>query len=211
MIGSGFSGAKEVFVTDWDRDGAFDVLAQWTNGNLTLYRGIAGGGFQAPITLGMGGWDTLTLAVGGWCATNRMPQILALDGAGNLYLYANKGSGDISQRVTIATGVYASRMSMVDYDGDGFQDILGLKTDGTVQLYRGGGATALRAEARPTVASGWTDVTGIRALRNVTGLNSTGVALRRANDTLQYWDLTAGSLATPSNIAGPWTGQRLAQ
>lgn len=211
VIGSGFGGAKEVFVTDWDRDGTYDVLTQWTTGNLTLQRGISSGGFEAPITLGAGGWDTLTLAVGGWCANNRMPQILALDGAGNLFLYGNKGTGDIAERVTVATGVYASRLSMVDYDGDGFQDILGLKTDGSVLLYRGWGTTALRAEARPTIATGWTDVTGIRPLRNVTGLNSTGVALRRANDVVQYWDLSAGSLASPSNIPGPWTGQRLAQ
>lgn len=211
VIGAGFSGAKEVFVTDWDRDGTFDVLTQWASGNLTLHRGIASGGFQAPITLGVGGWDTLTLAVGGWCVHNRMPQILALDGAGNLYLYGNKGTGDIAERVTVATGVYASRLSMVDYDGDGFQDILGLRADGTVQLYRGLGSTALRAETRATVATGWTDVTGIRALLNVTGLNSRGVAIRRANDTVQYWDLGSGSLASPSTIAGPWTGQRLAQ
>ncbi|TWD54746.1 uncharacterized protein YkwD [Arthrobacter sp. AG367] len=211
VIGSGFSGAKEVFVTDWDRDGTYDVLTQWTGGDLTLHRGIAGGGFQAAITLGKGGWNTLTLAVGGWCANNRMPQILALDGAGNLFLYANKGTGDIAERATVATGVYASRLSMVDYDADGFQDVLALKADGSVQLYRGWGTTALRAETRPTVATGWTEVTGIRALRNVTGLYSTGVALRRANDTVQYWDLTAGSLASPSNLAGPWTGQRLAQ
>ncbi len=211
VIGSGFAGAKEVFVTDWDRDGTYDILVQWTTGNLALYRGIATGGFQAPITLGTGGWNTLTLAVGGWCANNRMPQILALDGSGNLFLYPNKGTGDIADRVTIATGITASRLAMVDYDGDGFQDILALKADGTATLYRGWGTTTLRAEARPTVATGWTDVTGIRALRNVTALNSRGVALRRANDTVQYWDLGSGSLASPSNIAGPWTGQRLAQ
>ncbi|MEW1809909.1 CAP domain-containing protein [Pseudarthrobacter phenanthrenivorans] len=211
VISSGFSGAKEVFVTDWDRDGTYDLLTQWTGGNLTLHRGIAGGGFQAPITLGTGGWNTLTLAVGGWCANNRMPQILALDTAGNLYLYGNKGTGDIAERVTVATGVYATRLAMVDYDADGFQDVLALKSDGSVQLYRGWGTTALRAEARPTVATGWTDVTGIRALRNATALNSTGVALRRSNDVVQYWDLSAGSLASPSNLAGPWTGQRLAQ
>ncbi|MDQ0730473.1 CAP domain-containing protein [Arthrobacter sp. B1I2] len=211
VISAGFSGAKEVFVTDWDRDGTYDVLTQWTGGDLTLHRGVAAGGFQAPITLGKGGWNTLTLAVGGWCANNRMPQILALDGGGNLFLYANKGNGDLADRAAVATGVYASRLSMVDYDADGFQDVLALKTDGSVQLYRGWGTTALRAEARPTVATGWTDVTGIRALRNVTGLNSTGVALRRANDTVQYWDLSAGTLASPSAIAGPWAGQRLAQ
>lgn len=211
VIGSGFSGAKEVFVTDWDRDGAHDLLTQWTNGNLTLHRGIATGGFQAPVTLGAGGWQSLTLAVGGWCANNRMPQILALDTAGNLHLYPNKGTGDLAARVTVAGGISAARLAMVDYDADGFQDILGIRTDGSVQLYRGWGTTALRAEARATVATGWQDVTGIKALRDVTGLNSTGVALRRASDVVQYWDLSAGSLASPSNIAGPWSGQRLAQ
>ena len=211
VIGSGFGTAKEVFTTDWDRDGTYDLLTQWTNGNLTLYRGIATGGFNAPVTLGSGGWDTLSLAVGGWCANNRLPQILALDTYGNLYLYPNKGLGDLSARATVATGVSASRISMVDYDADGFQDILAVRTDGAVQLYRGWGTTALRAETRPTVASGWQDVTGIRPLRDVTALNSTGVALRRANDVVQYWDLSAGSLAAPSNITGSWAGQRLAQ
>jgi hypothetical protein len=211
VIGSGFSGAKEVFVTDWDRDGTYDLLTQWTNGNLTLHRGAAAGGFQAPVTLGSGGWQSLTLAVGGWCANNRMPQILALDTAGNLFLYPNNGTGDLAARVQVAAGIMAARLAMVDYDADGFQDILAIRTDGAVQLYRGWGTTALRAEARPTVASGWQDVTGVKALRDVTALNSTGIALRRASDAVQYWDLTAGSLQAPSNIAGPWTGQRLAQ
>ena len=211
VIGSGFTGAKEVFVTDWDRDGAFDLVTQWTNGNLTLHRGIPTGGFQAAITLGSGGWQSLTLAVGGWCANNRMPQILALDSSGNLFLYPNKGTSDLSARALITSGISASRLAMVDYDADGFQDVLALRADGAVQLYRGWGTTTLRAEARPTVATGWQDVTGIRALKNVTGLNSTGVALRRASDIVQYWDLSGGSLASPSNVAGPWTGQRLAQ
>ena len=211
VIGSGFAGAKEVFITDWDRDGAYDLLTQWTDGNLTLHRGIATGGFQLSVTLGAGGWNSLTLAVGGWCASNRMPQILALDSAGNLFLYPNKGTGDLSARTLVASGITASRLAMVDYDADGFQDILAWRADGAVQLYRGWGTTALRAETRPTVATGWQDVTGIRPLRDVTGLNSTGLALRRASDVVQYWDLTSGSLAAPSNVPGPWSGQRLAQ
>jgi hypothetical protein len=211
VIGSGFAGAKEVFTTDWDRDGAYDVLTQWNDGRLTLHQGIAAGGFQAPVTLGSSGWQPLTLAVGGWCANNRLPQLLALDGAGNLYLYPNAGLGDLSARATIGNIGTARKLSMVDYDADGFQDILAVRTDGSVHLHRGWGTTALRAEARATVATGWGDVTGVRPLRDVTALNSTGVALRRASDVVQYWDLTAGSLASPSNIPGPWAGQRLAQ
>jgi hypothetical protein len=210
-IGSGFGTAKEVFTTDWDRDGAYDLLTQWNDGRLTLHRGLATGGFQPAATLGQSGWNTLTLAVGGWCANNRLPQIVALDSAGNLYLYPNMGLADISSRTTMATGVTARKLSMVDYDADGFQDLLAIKPDGGVQLYRGAGTPAPRVEARPTVATGWTDVTGIRPLRDVTALNSTGVALRRANDVVQYWNLSTGTLASPSNITGSWAGQRLAQ
>ncbi len=211
VVGSGFAGAKEVFTTDWDRDGAYDLLTQWNNGTLTLHRGIAGGGFQPSVTLGSGGWETLTLAVGGWCANNRMPQLLALDSGGGLYLYPNKGLGDLSQRAPVGNIGAARKLSMVDYDGDGFQDVLALRADGSVQLHRGWGTTTLRAEARATVATGWGDVTGIRALRDVTGLNSTGLSLRRASDVVQFWDLSSGSLMSPSNVAGPWAGQRLAQ
>lgn len=212
VIGSGFGGAKEVFTTDWDRDGAYDLLTQWNStGNMTLHRGLAGGGFQSPLTIGAGGWETLKLAVGGWCANNRMPQILALDTAGNLYLYPNRGIGDLAARVPVATGVSAGRITMVDYNADGFQDVLALRTDGAVVLYRGVGATVLPAEARPIVATGWQNVTSVRPLRDVTALNSTGLALRRGTDALQYWDLTSGKFASPSYIAGVWSGQRLAQ
>ncbi|MET3720005.1 MULTISPECIES: CAP domain-containing protein [unclassified Arthrobacter] len=211
VIGSGFGSAKEVFTPDWDRDGVYDLLTQWNDGRLTLHPGLVGGGFGTAVTLGQSGWASMTLAVGGWCANNRLPQLVALDTAGNLYLYPNKGAGDLAARETVATGVSASRLSMVDYDADGFQDLLAIKSDGGVLLYRGAGTLAPRAEARPTVAIGWTDVTGISPLRDVTALNSTGVALRRANDVVQYWDLSGGTLAAASNVTGSWAGQRLAQ
>jgi uncharacterized protein YkwD len=211
VINSFFSNVKEVFVTDWDRNGTYDVLAQWNDGRLTLHPGGAGGGFGAAVTLGQSGWAGMTLAVGGWCANNRFPQLVALDSSGSLGLYPNVGLADMSSRTLMASGVPATRLSMVDYDADGFQDLLARKSDGVVQLYRGAGTPVPRAETRATVAVGWTDVTGIRPLRDVTGLNSTGVALRRANDVVQYWDLTGGTLAAPSNITGSWAGQRLAQ
>ncbi|WP_370526051.1 CAP domain-containing protein [Pseudarthrobacter sp. NBSH8] len=211
VIGSGFGTAKEVLTTDWDRDGAYDLLTQWNDGRLTLHRGIATGGFQPSFTLGSGGWETMTLAVGGWCANNRLPQLVALDAGGTLFLYPNVGVADMSTRTQMATGVSARKLAMVDYDADGFQDLLAIKPDGGVLLYRGAGTPAPRVEARLTVTTDWADVTGIRPLRDVTALNSTGVALRRANDVVQYWNLSTGTLASPSNITGSWAGQRLAQ
>lgn len=211
VIGSGFGAAKEVLVTDWERDGVFDVLVQWTDGRITLHSGAVGGGFLPAVTLGQSGWAGMTLALGGWCANNRLPQLVALDGSGNLWLYLNRGKVDLTERTLMASGVSANRLTMVDYDADGFQDLLARQPDGNVRLYRGSGAPAPREESRALVASGWTDVTAIRPLRDVTGLNSTGVALRRAGDAVQYWDLSTGTLATPSSIPGAWAGQRLAQ
>jgi uncharacterized protein YkwD len=211
VIGTGFGSAKEIFVTDWERDGVFDVLVQWTDGRVTLHAGAVTGGFLPAVTLGQSGWAGMTLALGGWCANNRLPQLVALDGAGNLWLYPNRGKGDLVARTLMASGVSANRLAMVDYDGDGFQDLLARQADGNVRLYRGSGAPAPRAETRTVVASGWADVTAIRPLQDVTGLNSTGLALRRAGDVVQYWDLSTGALLSPSTITGAWAGQRLAQ
>ncbi|MDQ0078862.1 CAP domain-containing protein [Arthrobacter oryzae] len=211
VIGTGFASAKEVFITDWERDGVFDVLAQWTDGRVTVHAGAATGGFLPAVTLGQSGWAGMTLALGGWCANNRLPQLVALDGSGNLWLYPNRGNGDLVTRTLMASGVSANRLAMVDYDGDGFQDLLARQTDGNVRLYRGSGAPAPRAETRSVVASGWADITAIRPLKDVTGLNSTGLALRRAGDVVQFWDLSTGALSSPSSVPGAWAGQHLAQ
>ncbi|MDQ0754938.1 CAP domain-containing protein [Arthrobacter sp. B3I4] len=211
VIGGGFGSALQVFLTDWERDGVYDVLAQWSDGRVTLHSGLPGGGFRAAVTLGQSGWAGMTAAVGQWCSNNRLPQILALDGSGNLWLYQNRGSGDLSQRTLVGSGIAATRLAMVDFDADGFQDLLALQTSGNVLLYRGAGVPAPRAEARSVVASGWSDVTAIRPLRDTSGLNSTGVALRRGSDAVQYWDLSTGKLSAPSYVPGNWSGLRLAQ
>jgi uncharacterized protein YkwD len=212
-IGSGFAAARQVFVTDWDRDGVFDVLAQWSDGRLTLYPGQLAGGFLPPVTLGQSGWAGMTLAVGGWCSTNRLPELVALDSDSNLWLYPNRGTGDLAQRTLIASGVAATRLAMADYDGDGFQDLLARQGDGNVLLYRGSGGPSPKAEARTPVASGWGDVTAVRALHGVTGAYSVGLVLQRTGmaGPVQYWSLDGGVLSPPSAIPGTWAGQRLAQ
>ncbi|MFC9352441.1 CAP domain-containing protein [Arthrobacter sp. NPDC057013] len=212
-IGSGFAAARQVFVTDWDRDGVYDVLVQWSDGRLTLYPGQLAGGFLPPVTLGQSGWAGMTLAVGGWCSTNRLPELLALDSDSNLWLYPNRGTGDLVQRTLIASGVDATRLAMADYDGDGFQDLLARQGDGNVLLYRGSGGPSPKAEARTLVASGWGDVTAVRALHGVTGAYSTGLVLQRTGQAgpVQYWNLDAGVLSPPSAIPGTWAGQQLAQ
>lgn len=69
-IGSGWHGAVSVNVVDWDRDGIYDLLAQWQNGTLTVYPGRATGGFSPSFRVG-NGWQKMTINVGRWDNTKR--------------------------------------------------------------------------------------------------------------------------------------------
>lgn len=210
-VGSGFAGSKEVMTTDWDRDGVIDVLVQTLDGRLLLYPGVVSGGFKAPVLLGSGGWQVMTVAVGNWCGNNRLPQILATDSSGGLYLYRNVGLTGMVGRTQVGSGVSGTRLSMVDYDGDGFQDLLAVESNGNLRLYRGSGLTTPKSEARLVVGTGWTDYSGLRSLKGVTGLNSTGVAGLLSNGAVEYWDLNGGRLTAPSTPITGLGGLKLAQ
>lgn len=209
-IAAGFTGLKELFVSDWDRDGVFDLIAQKTDGQLLVYPGKAAGGFGSPGVLGQG-WQSLNIAVGEWCANNRLPQIVAMDGSGGLWLYKNSGLSYIRSQAAIGTGNPAVRLNMVDYNADGFQDLLTVEANGNLRLYRGSGLATPKQEARPVVGAGWTDYNALRTLKGVGGPGTTGVAGLGTNGILEYWDLTSGRLTTPITVGGGWSGFKLAQ
>ncbi|MFJ4264451.1 CAP domain-containing protein [Paenarthrobacter nicotinovorans] len=208
-IGAGFVGLKDLFVTDWDRDGVFDLLYQRLDGALLVYPGLQSGGFKDPVVLGQG-WGTLNISVGTWCANNRLPQIVAMDKGGNLYLYKNTGLSYIRSQAAIGTGNPSVRVTMVDYNADGFEDLLSTEPNGTLRLYRGSGLGTPKQESRPVVGSAWTDYIGLRALSGLTGPDSVGVAGLDRNGMVEYWDLTSGRLTTPVTIGNGWGGLRFA-
>ncbi|WP_427007082.1 FG-GAP-like repeat-containing protein [Pseudarthrobacter sp. H2] len=57
---------RSCHVVDWNGDGTLDVLATRADGRLQLFRGLRGGGFAAPVTLGASGWHNRRIAVGVW-------------------------------------------------------------------------------------------------------------------------------------------------
>ncbi|WP_261610838.1 CAP domain-containing protein [Paenarthrobacter aurescens] len=209
-IGIGFTGLKELFVSDWDRDGVFDLISQRSDGALLVYPGRQTGGFGSPGVLGHG-WQSLNIDVGNWCANNRLPQIVAMDASGGLWLYKNAGMTYIRSQAAIGTGNRAGRLSMVDYNADGFQDLLTVEPNGSLRLYRGSGLATPKQEARPVVGAAWTDYSGLRSLQGVTGANTTGIAGLGTNGVLEFWDLTSGRLTTPVAVGGGWSGFKLAQ
>jgi hypothetical protein len=208
-LGTGFGGATSVQSVDWDRDGILDLLVQWGDGRLVLYPGLAGGSYGAPATLGQSGWNTMTLATGLWCAANRLPQLLALDPSGNLYLYPNRGTGDIHERALLATGVPAGRLAILDASGDGLEDLVVQRSDGALVLYRSLGQEQLVNEARPVVATAAGTTGPIRVLRDLDGAGSVGIAALRTDGSLAYWPVANGQFGAPRVLATGWSGLRL--
>jgi hypothetical protein len=208
-LGTGFGGATSVQSVDWDRDGILDLLVQWGDGRLVLYPGLAGGSYGAPVTLGQSGWNTMTLATGLWCAANRLPQLLALDPSGSLYLYPNRGTGDIHERALLATGVPAGRLAVLDASGDGLEDLVVQRSDGALVLYRSLGQEQLVNEARPLVATTAATTGPLRVLRGLDGAGSVGIAALRTDGSLAYWPVANGQFGAPRVLATGWSGLRL--
>jgi uncharacterized protein YkwD len=208
-LGTGFGSAISVQSVDWNRDGILDLLVQWGDGRLVLYPGLAAGQFGAPVTLGQSGWDTMTLTTGLWCSANRLPQILAVDPSGNLYLYANRGTGDIHERALLATGVPAGKTALLDASGDGLPDLVVQRSDGALVLYRSLGQQQLVNEARPVVASGWGTTGALRVLQGLDGAGSVGIAALRTDGSLAYWPVSNGAFGAPRVLATGWAGMRL--
>lgn len=208
-LGTGFGGAISAEPVDWDRDGILDVLVQWGDGRMVLYPGLAAGQFGAPVTLGQSGWDSMAVTTGPWCATNRLPQILARDGSGNLYFYPNRGTGDLATRAYLATGVPTGAAAILDASGDGLPDLVAQRSDGALVLYRSLGQEQLVDEARPVVASGWGTAGRLQVLRGLDGPGTVGVAAVRTDGSLAYWPVSAGAFGAPRVLATGWAGIRL--
>lgn len=208
-LGTGFAGATSVQSVDWDRDGILDLLVQWGDGRVALYPGLAAGQFGSPVTLGQSGWGTMALTVGLWCAGNRLPQILALDPSGNLYLYANRGTGDLRDRALLATGVPAGRVAVLDASGDGLEDLVVQRSDGALVLYRSLGQQQLVSEPRPVVATAAGTTGPLRVLRGLDGAGSLGIAALRTDGSLAYWPASGGAFGAPRVLATGWSGLRL--
>lgn len=141
-------------VGDFDSDGASDILARDSAGQLHLYRGNGTGGFQAGtggvIDSGWGTFDAV-IAPGDWDGDGN-PDLLARTPNGDLYLYRGNGRGGFYQGGRrIATGMAGATLigaGDFDYNASGSlirtpgkPDLLvRIDTTGELRLYHGNGA-----------------------------------------------------------------------
>lgn len=187
QIGSGWTGFRSITVIDWNSDGVFDLLAQSKAGQLSVYFGRAAGGFNKPVTLAASGWQNFQLTVGYWMDSSPYPQILTRSSTGDLALWRNPSGGVLGSGSNFSHGWTAMDLVMLDFDGDGHQDLLARNATGSLILYRSNGAGGFIGESRPTVKTGWSNVTSMSVATNFSPAAAAGLIVRTSDGRLQHY------------------------
>ncbi|MET4003313.1 GH25 family lysozyme M1 (1,4-beta-N-acetylmuramidase), partial [Arthrobacter sp. UYCu511] len=206
QIGQGWTSMRSITVIDWNSDGVLDLLAQRKTGSLAFYPGLPGGGFSGPRTLAASGWSGHQLAVGYWLNSSKYPQILTRGGNGDLSLWTNSSGNALGTPKRIAQGWNGINLTMLDYDGDGRQDLMAQYPDGTLRLARSNGSGGLLNEPRRTIGTGWNAFTSVSVYSDFTSPGSTGLIRRTTAGAISYIPVLGNSSFGPaSSIGSGWS------
>lgn len=211
QIGNSWTGMRSITVIDWNSDGTLDLLAQRTSGALSYYRGLPGGGFATPLVLASSGWGTSHLTVGYWLNASPYPQILSRGTDSSVTLWESNAGTSLKSSKSIGSGWGSLNMTMLDFDGDGKQDILAQDASGSVRLFRSNGSGNFLSETRPVVATGWNKLTSISVSSDFTAAGSLGLIQRSATGQLNYVAVTGrSSFGATTSIGSGWSSYLIA-
>jgi len=155
-----------VRATDYDEDGAADLLSVTSSGVLQLVRGNDRAGWRSRVNLSAGfGFADLVLLAGDFDGDTH-PDVLARRRSdGELFLYPGDGRGGLRPGRVIGAG-WSTLTAVVapgDFSGDGHPDLLARDGAGILWLYRGTGTGGLLL-GRTKVGAGWNGFDGITAV-----------------------------------------------
>ena len=213
-VGAGWGNAKQILSVDWNSDGILDIVARWSSGWVTMYAGIGGDDYRAPVNIGLGGWEDYDITATKLRTTDRYPGLVARNAVtGNLYYYNNTSGGAIGSRTEIGTGGWQvmSEINAMDWDKDGKMDLIVRNPTGKLVLYRTNGAGTILNEARPVVDFGWEIFESINLVPDFTSKGSVGFMGKTPAGELRYYPIANGKFNSPT-IVGlfGWNGYNVA-
>ncbi|WP_374985802.1 trypsin-like serine protease [Streptomyces fradiae] len=141
---------------DLDRDGYQDYLRRTTGGVLKWFH-FDGTDQYVEYTVGSGWGAMKNIVVPGDMTGDALPDLLAQDKSGYLWLYPGRGNGSFGSRVSVGSGWGVMTIAgKGDYTGDGKPDMLARDTAGRLWVYPGRGtATATFTNRVLAGKSGW--------------------------------------------------------
>lgn len=138
---------------DFNGDGKPDLLARKPDGTLWLYPGTANpfsasGAFGVGVQIGTS-WDIFnTIIAAGDVNGDGRPDLLGRKPDGALLLYAGTGKSGASDsgllpgvQVGTGWGIFQQIVGVGDLNHDGRDDLVGMRSDGSLWLYRGTAST----------------------------------------------------------------------
>ncbi|WP_079141868.1 trypsin-like serine protease [Streptomyces sp. LUP30] len=174
-----FSAYNVVLQTDLDRDGYQDLLVRRaSDGDVFWQHYVPSTDSWATKLIG-DNWKTRqSIVAPGDMTGDYLPDMLAVDSAGALWLYPGKGNGSFGSPLKIGAGW--NNFNVVrghgDFSGDGLTDLIARnKSTGAVYLYRGRGVLSTAVLQPAVKVATWTNTT-YNAFDAVGDLNSDGKA-----------------------------------
>ena len=219
-IASGWGGFDALLAPgDFDGDDRPDLLVRAADGVLSIVRGDGSGGFTTgtPQPIGAGWQIYSALIAPGDFDGDGLPDVLARQVDGVLLLFRGNGAGGFVAAPGLPIGVGWEQFTAVqpagDFNGDGAPDLVALRGDGSLLLFRGNGAGGLLTGLGELLGSGWSAFTAIAAGADFSGDGLPDVLARRQDGVLlMYRGNGAGRWMTGAAEAiggGDWSGRRL--
>lgn len=203
QIGTGWSNAKEIHVTDWDNDKVADIIEQRKDGLLVFHQGNPEGGFTAK-QIGAG-WGSFETTVAKWKTNDTFPSIIAKNtSTGELFVYGNANGSTITSKTKIGSGWGALSVNIADWDKNGNPDILAKNSAGQILLYRTNGKGAFLSETRKVIGSGWNVMNKMTVITNYGGYGNVGMMARDTNGNLYYYTINTGAWGAKTSLGAGW-------
>ncbi|SCL29128.1 hyaluronoglucosaminidase [Micromonospora pallida] len=164
QVGSGWQGTLAAYLADLDDDGRADLLGVFPGGTLRAFRntGMSNGAVTWGPAVQVGqGWSTAELPFFGDLTGDGKADLMSVKSDGSLWHFLNTGSfseGTFAAGQRVGAG-WSGHLAMhvVDLDGDGPADVLGVLADGTLAAFRNQGVTngLVGFGPRTSVGQGW--------------------------------------------------------
>jgi hypothetical protein len=173
VIGSGWNAVNRIMVMDIDNDGKQDLVATNTSGGLVAYlsNGTPGHpGFSAQPVIGSG-WNAVSRVAVIDIDNDGKQDLVATSTTGTLTAYLSNGTPGhpgFSAQPVIGSGWNSiAKIVVVDVDGDGKQDLLGMGTSGALTAYLSTGTPGHPGfvSQPPVIGSGWSGVSRVATVR----------------------------------------------